>query len=188
MKTFRFASALVALSLLPAAVLAETPKPPAPPAPVEMKALDSMLGDWTCSGTMPASEVFGPEQKTSTRVKVTREVGGNALLFRIGFKTLGQQPMSANILGLWYYDALAREYVAPSVDDMGASFVQKSKGFEGDVLTFAGSGTMMGKKVDPATDRFTRHADGTLSHLYEGTLDGKKIVFVDEVCKKSGKK
>ncbi len=188
MKTHRFASALVALSLLPSVDLGETPKPPAPMAPAEMKTLDPLLGDWTCSGTMPASEVFGPEQKTSTRVKVTREVGGNALQYRVTFKTLGAQPMTANMMGLWYYDASAKEFLAPSVDDMGAAFLQKSKGFEGDAITFVGSGTMMGKRVDPASDRFTKRPDGSIAHLYEGTMDGKKIVFVDEVCKKAGKK
>jgi hypothetical protein len=161
---------------------AKTATQHAPQPPADLGQLDVFVGTWTCTGKVPATD-FGPGHPTRLQVTVTRDLGGFVYTFRFAEEKTKENPLPVSGTGFWGYDVTKKELVAHSADSFGGLFVQTSKGWDGDTMTWEGEGVAMGSKVK-ARDEFTRKGD-SLSHRYEAEREGKWVTLADETCRKA---
>ena len=163
-----------------AAALAQAPAPPKP-AP-ELDQLAFFTGQWHCTGRAPASDL-GPAHPTRTSLSITHDLGGFAYGFRLAEEKTKENPAPGAAMGFFAFDGAEKKLVAHSTDNFG-TYVQTSKGWEGDKMVVEGPGTAMGQKVQ-ARDTFLKTGPGTFAHTYDLNLGGKWVTVVDEKCQKA---
>jgi hypothetical protein len=180
--TVALVAAVAAASASAQSAAGKTTSQNAPKPPPELAQLDSFVGTWTCTGGAHASSA-GAEHPTRLHVTVTRDLGGFVYGFRFAEEKTKENPLPAAGTGFWAYDPVQKQLVAHTADNFGGTFVQRSKGWTADAMTWEGEGVAMGDKVK-VRDVFTRAGD-ELSHHYEAELDGKWVTLADEKCRKT---
>jgi hypothetical protein len=185
MSTRSIAGALTAAALvafIPCALVLAAPEgPPKPPA--EMSNLKAFDGNWTCEGKSEASP-FGPAGTNKGTVKSHSDLGG---YWQSGMvKSTGSAMPGATMEGMFHmtYDPGTKRYLMLWVDNMGAYSQETSAGWEGDKIVFTGDMAMGGKKMT-VRDTFTKAADGSMTHGWEGQIDGKWTSLGSETCRKA---
>lgn len=166
-----------------AAVVPCAAAPDAPPKPAaEMSNLQAFDGSWTCEGKSEASP-FGPAGTMKGTVKSQADLGG---FWQSGKVTSSMTGMPGSMEGMFHmtYDPGTKQYVMLWVDNMGAYSHETSTGWQGDKIVFSGDMSMGGKKMT-VRDTFTKGADGSLTHAWEGQIDGKWTPLGSETCKKA---
>jgi Protein of unknown function (DUF1579) len=183
MKTRSIAGTLLAAAvaaLLPCALLIAAPEGPPKPA-AEMANLKVFDGTWTCEGKSEASP-FGPAGTSKGTVRSHSDLGG---YWQSGMVKSSMTGMPEAMEGMFHmtYDPGTKQYVMLWVDNMGAYSHETASGWEGDKIAFSGDMAMGGKKMT-VRDTFTKGADGSLTHAWEGQIDGKWTPLGSETCKK----
>lgn len=175
-------TAAAVAALFPCALLLAAPEgPPTPPA--EMSNLKKTFdGNWTCEGKAEATP-FGPAGTMKGTVKSHTDMGG---FWQSGMVKSTMAGMPGAMEGMFHmtYDPGTKQYVMLWVDNMGAYSHETSTGWQGDKIVFSGDMSMGGKKMT-VRDTFTKGADGSLTHAWEGQIDGKWTPLGSETCKKA---
>jgi hypothetical protein len=161
--------------------LAQAPAAPPKAAP-ELDQLTFFAGQWQCVGQAPASEL-GPARPTRTNMTITRDLGGFAYGFRLAEEKTKDNPNPTQGMGFFAFDGAEKKLVAHSTDSFG-TYVQASKGWEGDKMVVEGPGTAAGQKVQ-ARDTFVKAGAAAFTHTYDLNLSGKWLTVVDEKCQKA---
>ena len=173
------AAAIVAV--VPCTFVQAAPPETAPKPAAEMSSLKFFDGSWTCSGeALPTP--MGPGGKMTGAVKSHTDLGG---FWQSGtVKTTGGG-MPAGMEGMFHmtYDPGAKQYMLLWVDSMGGHSQETSTGWEGDKIVFSGESAMGAQKM-MVRDTFTKAADGSMKHDWEGQFDGKWTPMGNETCKK----
>src|SRR5947209_221567 len=157
----------------PAAKAMATPAPgmempkPAP----EMAKLKLFDGNWSCTGSAPASPM-GPAHKTQSTVIGHSGLGGFWQMGTVKEAKTAENPMAMEGMFHMTYDPANKQYVMVWVDSMGGWATSTSPGWEGDKIAWSGDGMMMGKKT-PMHDTFVKKSDTELTHSFEAQMDGK---------------
>jgi hypothetical protein len=175
-------AAAACAALLPGALAVAAPDAPPRPA-AEMSNLKAFDGSWTCEGKSEASP-FGPAGTMKGTVKSQADLGG---FWQTGHIKSTMAGMPGSVEGMFHmtYDAGTKQYVLLWVDNMGAYSHETSPGWQGDKIVFTGDMSMGGKKMT-VRDTFTKDAGGTsLTHAWEGQIDGKWTALGSETCKKA---
>jgi hypothetical protein len=173
------AAALAAL--VPCALVLAAPEGPPTPA-AEMANLKAFDGSWTCEGKSEASPL-GPAGTSKGTVRSHSDLGG---FWQSGMVKSTMSGMPGSMEGMFHmtYDPGSKQYVMLWVDNMGAYAHETASGWEGDKIAFTGDMAMGGKKMS-VRDTFTKSADGSsLTHAWEGQIDGKWTALGSETCKK----
>jgi hypothetical protein len=182
MKTRSIAGTLLAAvaAVVPCALLIAAPEGPPKPA-AEMANLKVFDGAWTCEGKSEASP-FGPAGATKGSVRSHVDLGG---FWQSGTVKSAMVGTPGTMEGMFHmtYDPGPKQYVMLWRDNMGGYARETSAGWEGDKIVFTGSTAMAGKQVQ-TRDTFTKAADGSLKHDWEGQTDGKWAAMGSETCKK----
>lgn len=168
--------------LVPCAVVLAAPDQAAPKPAAEMANLKAFDGSWTCEGKSEASPM-GPAGTNKGTVKSHSDLGG---FWQSGMVKSTMSGMPGAMEGMFHmtYDPGTKQYVMLWVDNMGAYAHETSSGWEGDKIVFTGDMAMGGKKMT-VRDTFTKAADGSsLTHGWEGQIDGKWTALGSETCKK----
>src|SRR5205085_11447364 len=113
-------------------------------------------------------------------------LGNYWLTWHVDQEKSKDNPMPVSTAGGSTYDPATKKFVRSDMMSGGMWSTMSSPGWEGDVLTFTGEQSMMGKKV-PVKHTLTKKGDSEYTSVFVmGTLDGKMMKFIDETCKKSG--
>ena len=144
-------------------VLAAPDQPPKPAA--EMSNLKVFDGSWNCEGKSEASP-FGPAGTSKGTVRSHSDLGG---YWQSGMVKSSMTGMPGAMEGMFHmtYDPGTKQYVMLWVDNMGAYSHETAPGWVGDKIVFSGDMAMGGKKMT-VRDTFTKGADGSLTHGWEG--------------------
>ena len=184
MKTRSIAALLTAAAfaaLVPCALVLAAPDQAAPKPAAEMANLKVFDGAWTCEGKSEASP-FGPAGTSKGAVKSHSDLGG---FWQSGMVKSTMANMPGTMEGMFHmtYDPGTKQYVMLWVDNMGAYSHETASGWEGDKIVFSGDMAMGGKRMT-VRDTFTKGADGSLIHAWEGQIEGKWTPLGSETCKK----
>jgi len=168
-------------ALVPCALVLAAPDPAAPKPAAEMANLKVFDGSWNCDGKSEASP-FGPAGTMKGTVRSHSDLGGH---WQSGMVKSSMTGMPGAMEGMFHmtYDPGPKQYVMLWLDNMGAYSHETASGWEGDKIVFTGDMAMGGKKMT-VRDTFTKGADGSLSHAWEGQVDGKWTPLGSETCKK----
>jgi len=179
--TTRSITAILAAATFAAAV-PSIAAPDAPPKPAaEMANLKAFDGSWNCEGKSEASP-FGPAGTNKGTVRSHSDLGG---YWQSGMVKSSMAGMPGAMEGMFHmtYDPGTKQYVMLWVDNMGAYPHETASGWEGNKIVFTGDMAMGGKKMT-VRDTFTKGADGSLTHAWEGQIEGKWTPLGSETCKK----
>jgi hypothetical protein len=156
-------------------------KPPTPAA--ELKAIEFLVGDWTCDGKHEPGPM-GPG--FSFKAKMMYRMGLNDfwIMFNGEQEKTKENPMAHGSIGMMTYEPVSKKYMV-SVFFPGPGWVNASAGaFEGDKQVWSGEGMMMGKHMT-GRHTFTKKSDTEYSSLFEMSPDGKTWTKTgEETCKK----
>jgi len=145
------------------------------------------VGKWTCTGTQAATPM-GPEHTYKSKGDFKFDLGGYWLTWHVDQDKSKENPMPTSAAGSSTYDAASKKFVRSDFMSGGLWDTMSSPGWEGDVFAFTGDQMMMGKKV-PIKHTITKKSETEWTSVFEmGTPDGKMMKFIDETCKKAGKK
>jgi len=189
MKPTTFAVSM-ALGLAGMPAYAQNPKPepsstaPAPPkAPAELAQLKIFLGNWKCEGKAPASEM-APAHATHSTVSAKMDLDNFWMMFHVEEKKSKDNPVAVRGTGYWTYDASAKRFGGPWVDNFGGTGSEWSTGWSGDTISFEGEMNLQGHKM-PVRDVFIKKSDREMSHKSEAQLKpGQWTTMGEETCKK----
>jgi hypothetical protein len=152
--------------------------------PAEMSQINSLAGNWTCSGKSFASEMMGPEHPTEATVSAVSELGGRWLVSHYREKKTAQNTMPIESDEYWTYDSSGKKWERIVVDSMGGSSKGSASAWQNGSITWMNDGTMMGEKFrERAT--FTKKSDREI--LYKGDIQGKGGKWLpawETTCKK----
>ena len=179
--TFGILATAAVAALVPCAVILAAPDQSAPKPAAEMANLKVFDGAWTCDGKSEASP-FGPAGTSKGSVRSHSDLGG---FWQSGTVKSSGGPNTPAMEGMFRmtYDPGTKQYVMLWVDNMGAYSHETASGWEGDKIVFSGDMAMGGKKMT-VRDTFTKGADGSLTHAWEGQIEGKWTPLGSETCKK----
>jgi hypothetical protein len=182
MRTRSIAAILTAAAaaLVPGALALAAPDQAAPKPAAEMANLKVFDGAWACEGKSEASP-FGPAGTSKGTVRSHSDLGG---YWQSGQVKSSMTGMPGAMEGMFHmtYDPGTKQYVMLWVDNMGAYSHETASGWEGDKIVFSGDMAMGGKKM-AVRDTFTKGTD-SLTHAWEGQIEGKWTPLGSETCKK----
>jgi hypothetical protein len=168
---------LVAVTSAITALAGDQPAGPAAP-PAELSQLSVLTGTWICKGTDFASPM-GPEHATEGTAHGVRAVGGHWLHMTYDEKSSKADPTPAHFGMYFGYDAAAKKFVESCFDSFGGYCTQFSDGWQNDTLTFDGTQTSGGQKLN-VRDVFIRKGANGLSHYAEMQDETGKWTKTDE--------
>jgi Protein of unknown function (DUF1579) len=172
-KTVCVLSLIVATSAITAAA---ADKPAAPPA--ELSQLSFLSGEWICKGTVFANPM-GPEHATEGIARGAKAVGGRWLHVTYDEKATPANPTPGRFAMYFGFDTASKKFVESCFDSFGGYCQQFSDGWQNDVLTFDGTQTSEGQKVN-VRDVFTRKGAAAMVHYSEMQDQAGKWVKTDE--------
>jgi hypothetical protein len=140
---------------------------------------DAFVGDWNCTGKMPA---FGetPAHATTARAHGEKAVGDQWILVRFDEEKTAASPNPFHIDQYFGYDSTKKQFVTVAAHS-GGYFSGSSKGWSGDSITFDETG------ADKSTSRdtFGRNGQDEISHYSsEKNKEGKWIKGDEETCQR----
>jgi len=160
------------------------PPPAAPeapkPAPELKAALDSWVGNWTCTGKVVMG---GQEHASKMTMKSKWDLDNFWLVSRMEEAKAKGQPMAFKGQAAITYDPATKMFVRGMFDNMGGWGQDRSKGWEGDKMEFAGTSKAMGQ--DFATkETITKTGPKAVTVAGTMTMGGKPFGSWDMACKK----
>jgi hypothetical protein len=173
---------LVLAASASAALAEDKPAAPAGP-PAELAQIEILFGVWNCKGTVFASPM-GPEHATQGIARGAMAVGGHWLHMTYDEKASRANPAPGHFGMYFGYDAAAKKFVESCFDSFGGYCTQFASGWQNDTLTFEGTQTSEGQKLN-VRDVFIRKGAGSLSHYSEiQDKQGKSLKTDEEGCTK----
>lgn len=138
--------------------------------PAEMWQINSLAGNWTCTGKTFASPMMGPEHATEATVSATSELGGRWLVSHYREKKTAANAMPVDGDEYWTYDAGGKKWQRVAIDNMGGVSQGSATGWQTGTITWMNEGAMGGQKFRER-DTFTKKSDREV--FYKGDIQGK---------------
>lgn len=139
--------------------------------PLPIRAMDPLLGGWTCNGVFPASG-----KTIASTMRLETALGGAGVLKHHD----DLAPSKYRALEIWAYDAKAMQFRATVVDGSGGVRQFSAPGWEGDTLTWTSA-----PDVQPAQKFvYVREPGGTLRVDWQIERDGHFVVGDTLTCKR----
>lgn len=180
MRTRTF-SALSAVLLLQAGILAQDkPQPEMPKPAPEMSQLAYFEGSWTCEGKI-AESPMGPAGEMRTTADIKPDLNGFWQTGMIKGTMKDMPPMQGQFHST--YDPAEKQFVMLWVDNMGGWAQSSSTGWKGDTMVYEGD-SHMGPMKMRTRDTFTRGAGSTMKHTWDAEMNGKWTPLGEETCTK----
>jgi hypothetical protein len=185
-KKLTLAAAAWLLSGTPMAFAADPPMS-APKPPKELSQLAYFQGRWTCTGKVFASPL-GPEHATAGKFSSAPVLDGWWVSFRYDETKTAINPSPIQAAGFMGYDPGEKTFVQRCHDSLGGYCQQTSPGWNADVMTFEGPGSMDGQKMR-MRDTYTRKGAAVLVHSGEiQGPDGQWLKTDEETCNRTATK
>ena len=145
-----------------------------------LRQLDYFAHDWQCSGTAYASPM-APEHRTMATVTSKWGLNGYWVPFTYAEKKTAENPMPFMVSGFFGYDAMKKQLVIGTVDNMGGFSTSSSSGWNGDSIVFTGPWNM-GSMTVTGRDTFTKKSDKEMVHVGEIEMNGQWTKLGMETC------
>ena len=179
-------TASLAFSFLCAAALSGSHAFAQDKAATEGNALDSFVGDGTCTGNLLMAMGKTPAHATTAKYHGEKTLDGLWVVVHYDEDQTAANPKPYHVQQYFGYDADTKRYIAVAFDNSGAGYsLGTSAGWKGDTFTVDEHESMDDKAVS-YRDVFTRTGSGMSSHT--GTMKDKNGNWVKtdhEDCKSS---
>lgn len=165
----------IAFLTLPAQAQMSGPDP-------KLKELASLVHDYQCSSMVTAASGV-PAHAAVGSVKSKWILGGRWLEFQYAERKTkeNQWPMSGQ--GAFGYDADGKQFLMSSIDSTGGWYTQTASGWEGNTITFVGTGHAPGMS-SKVRDVFTTKGDKQLLHTLDVEMQGKWVNITTDDCRR----
>ncbi|HET8834365.1 MAG TPA: DUF1579 family protein [Gemmatimonadales bacterium] len=151
-------------------------------APVELSQLSNFVGNWQCTGQMFARG-SRPGHATGAVGHGSKALDGHWIQFAYEERKTAANPRPYRIAGYMGYDASKKKFVQTTVDNYGSYGPSFSDGWQGDTMTFEGTGETADGKSMAVRDHFVRKGQHAFVHFSEGQgSDGKWVQPDQETC------
>lgn len=149
-----------------------------PPTPdLRMRDLEFFVGEWDAPGRFHPTP-FGPAKDIEMHLAGAYDTRGFWFELVSTELATSSNPAPLTARYVWGYDATSQELVADWFDSNGGRGIQRSTGWQDNVLEFSGTITMQGATI-PLRDTFTKRGPDAYHHI--GAVDlGTGWIPVDE--------
>ena len=153
------------------------------PAP-ELATFKIFDGNWKCDSKFPAGSMGpgSPEVLTKSAVKFKKALGGFWIVGDFAVKKSKAMP-AMNATFYMGYDTGSKKFILAQMDSMGSFLTETSAGFQGDTITWAGEGYMMGQKLK-IREKMIKKSDKEVVHTMEADMGKGFMVMGEDTCKK----